>query len=101
MLRSWIGYYWKVNSNEVMGYAPGTLIIVDGQGGGGFAGEAIKLVPVLYPAAVINAGDPMPEPIEFPQPSSSTQYLLGGREWGSYIYYNKEIARIREEHRGG
>lgn len=76
--------YWKTNANVLLGFQPGELVAVDYRCGGGFAGAPEEIV--LGPIANVAKGQPSPEPVEFPPPSTGLVYEIGGRAFMNYAY---------------
>lgn len=76
--------YWKTNAVTFMGFDPGTVVVTDYRSGGGFAGAPEQIVLGLVTG--IAPGQPPPEPVEFPQPSPSLAYHIGGQGYTGYHY---------------
>lgn len=77
--------YWKTNKNTFFGFPPKSLLVVDYHSGGGFAGaaEMIILCPI---GNIAHTEKEIPEEADFPDPSSSLEYRIGGLFWGNYAY---------------
>jgi hypothetical protein len=77
--------YWKTNAKEFLGYAPGKLVVVGYESGGGFSGAPEVLTLGL--TGGIAKGQPDTESVELPPPRVSLEYHIGGRDFQGYHCY--------------
>jgi hypothetical protein len=90
--RRYKGLYWKINAEEFLGFAAGSLVAIDYKSGGGFAGlpEELWLAPVGCIAKPEDKQRLRPE--KFPLPCSSVEYHFGGRSIANYAYFDERKA---------
>lgn len=79
----WSHLYWTKCKEELMGYPPGTLVIVGHECGGGFAGAPERLTV----AKLSGCKGPAPKEAEWPMPSESVEYVIGGQLFSGYNYF--------------
>jgi hypothetical protein len=79
----------KTNANMILGFPPGILYCVMTIPGGGFAGASQKIEVVQ-----LKDGPNEFERVEFPPPSVSVEYHIGGRVWGNNNYHTFPDGRV-------
>lgn len=81
-------FLYKIVSNELFGFLPGSLVCVEHHCGGGFVGapEVLVLAPITMLQLPVNK---VLGTAEFVQPNVSLEYRVGGSAFGTYHYWRE------------